>query len=283
METTSRDDDAMFFYGLFAGNDRITLSSGNDYFEALGGNDAIYGNAGSDALFGNEGNDKLYGGLGNDDLYGGLGDDVLSGGAGIDSALYDEISTPVTVNLSIKTQQDTGGGGKDTLSSIERLYGGSAGDTLTGTTGNNDILGNDGDDVIDGLAGTDRIYGGNGKDTLTGGLGRDRFVFYSEVTTASADKITDFNRFEGDRIVLSTFYFSGLSGTGGSPIAKGEFYAAAGATSAHDADDHIIYNTATGDLYYDPDGLGGTAAILFATLGTTIHPKVVYSDFLLDY
>jgi len=32
------------------------------------------------------------------------------------------------------------------------------------------------------------------------------------------------------------------------------FYAAAGASSGHDASDRIVYDTLTGRLYYDPDG-----------------------------
>ena len=58
-----------------------------------------------------------------------------------------------------------------------------------------------------------------------------------------------------------------------------QFYKAAGATTAHDATDRIIYNTTTGDLYYDADGQGGVDAILFAVL--TTHPNLTASDFVI--
>ncbi len=49
-------------------------------------------------------------------------------------------------------------------------------------------------------------------------------------------------------------------------------------TGAHDATDRIVYNRSTGALLYDADGVGGTAAVRFATLA----PKLVLTaaDFL---
>ena len=35
---------------------------------------------------------------------------------------------------------------------------------------------------------------------------------------------------------------------------------------AHDHDDRIVYNKLTGALYFDSDGIGGTAQTQFATL-----------------
>ncbi len=281
LATVGRSDDNKLFASLFAGDDTVNLSSSYDYFDARGGNDVINGNAGDDTLYGGTGNDKLYGGAGADQLEGGQGDDILAGGNGIDTASYLLATTSVTVNLSITTQQDTGGAGKDTLTSIERLYGGKAGDTLTGTDGNNEILGMNGADVIDGRGGNDLIYGELGKDKLTGGAGADKFLFHTPPGPGNVDTITDFSHAQGDKIVLSSLTYEAFYGKGGSVLAQAEFYKAPGATAAHDADDHIIYNTTNGNLYYDADGMGGTAAVLVATLQG--HPTLLYSDIMLDF
>jgi len=48
-------------------------------------------------------------------------------------------------------------------------------------------------------------------------------------------------------------------------------------TEATDEDQRIVYDQTTGNLYYDPDGTGGAAAILFAKLDG--HPTLTASDF----
>jgi Ca2+-binding RTX toxin-like protein len=45
------------------------------------------------------------------------------------------------------------------------------------------------------------------------------------------------------------------------------FRQGAGVITAGDANDHLIFNTTNGALYYDPDGAGGLGATQFATLG----------------
>ena len=47
---------------------------------------------------------------------------------------------------------------------------------------------------------------------------------------------------------------------------------------AQDASDRVIYNTTTGELYYDQDGAGGLASQHFATL--TGAPALTANDLL---
>ena len=51
-----------------------------------------------------------------------------------------------------------------------------------------------------------------------------------------------------------------------------------GAKTAQAADDHLIYDTRSGALYYDPDGEGGSAAAQFAILND--GPDVGFRDFV---
>jgi peptidoglycan/xylan/chitin deacetylase (PgdA/CDA1 family) len=145
----------------------------------------INGTTRADVLIGTAVDDTIRGNGGNDTLIGGLGNDLLNGGSGSDTASYEDVLSPVTVNLAIGTAQNTGGGGFDTLISIENLMGGSGNDYLTGNASNNVLAGGSGDDTLDGGAGNDSLVGGVGNDILIGGAGRDTLDGGTGTDTAS--------------------------------------------------------------------------------------------------
>ena len=44
---------------------------------------------------------------------------------------------------------------------------------------------------------------------------------------------------------------------------------------------HLVYNSRSGELFYDADGFGaGNGAVLLAIFGTTTHPALVAADFM---
>jgi serralysin len=89
--------------------------------------------------------------------------------------------------------------------------------------------------------------------------------------TANADRIGDFAS-GSDKIQLDDVAFTSIGATGNFASGDGRFWAAAGATAGHDANDRVVYNTSTGSLYYDADGSGSGAAQLIATVqsGATV-------------
>ena len=100
-------------------------------------------------------------------LTSGAGTDTLTGTAAThDTVNYAGANAAVTVALGVATQQNTGGAGLDTLSSIENLVGSRFADNLTGNGSNNVLNGGAGDDILDGSAGTDTALGGPGNDTV---------------------------------------------------------------------------------------------------------------------
>lgn len=157
-----------------------------------------------------------------------------------------------------------------------QISGTSAANSLTGSSADDELLGFGGADRLNGGGGRDALSGGAGLDTLTGGAGADWFVFETAPnSTTNRDVITDMRPAQGDGIAFSSTAFKGFGHTG--TVRADEFYAAAGATKARDASDHLIYNTTTGTLYYDADGLGGTAAIIVAQIQGA--PVLHYDDF----
>jgi Ca2+-binding RTX toxin-like protein len=124
-------------------------------------------------------------------------------------------------------------------------------DTLFGDSGNDTLWGGGGDDVLD---------GGADADVMRGGSGKDFFVFSTALGAANVDQILDFNAAD-DTMRLDHTIFTAL---GVGALAASAFKD--NALAPRDADDHIIYNSDTGSLFYDADGLGGATAVKFASL-----------------
>lgn len=134
------------------------------------------------------------------------------------------------------------------------------------------VYGGMGNDRLDGGKGNDKLIGGEGMDTLIGGAGKDAFVFNDAPTAENADIIRDFKS-KDDTFKLNAFFFSNIGSLG--KLASSAFHLG---KVAADADDRIIYDRATGSLYYDPDGNGAEAQVKIAAL--TNKAKVVLSDFV---
>ena len=224
---------------------------------------------------GNGGNNTLAGNDAGNILDGGAGADTLIGGSGNDTYVVDNAGDTIQESATSATQVDTVRSWVDWSlgANLENLV-------LLGTknlngTGNgldNTLTGNGGANVLDGGAGNDLLDGGAGNDTLTGGAGGDVFSFSHALNGShNVDTITDF--VSGvDTIELSPAIFSKIGFTGG-PGTGAFFYAG---TAAHDADDRILYDPATGTLAYDADGTGPLAAAQFATLLGA--PSLLYND-----
>lgn len=278
------------------GRDLLVGNAGNDfirgelsYSSSIGsadrllggtGDDLMHGGGGSDYMYGQWGNDRLYGGFGNDLVYGGFGADLLVGSYGND-ILYGATPSKLAASwggAAISVQRDgvTGrsinqswsmtGSPQVTDFASNRLYGGPGNDLLFGGAGN---------DVLSGDAGNDRLYGVGGRDTLSGGSGMDVFIF-SGSPISGAKAITDYNVVQ-DQIVLykNIFAAAGPSGT-----LRPDAFTRNLDGLATDAEDRIIYNVNTGQLYYDSDGSGAGGSILIANL--TPRLSLTASDFVIS-
>ena len=183
--TTGESADVIFNQGVVTG--KVDTSGGDDVVDSTGGR--IVGNvflgAGNDTYIGGSFTDLVWGGTGRDDLSGAAGDDRfyvlendgnddIDGGSGIDS--YDASTAFLSVNVNLTTGLARMGGATDDLTGIERAFGGTGNDSLTGDKLANTLSGNDGNDILTGNGGADRLLGGLGNDTLSGGDGNDRLV-----------------------------------------------------------------------------------------------------------
>ncbi len=146
------------------------------------------------------------------------------------------------------------------------MVGTQGNDSMNGAGGNDKLKGAGGNDTIAGGLGSDTIAGGIGNDALAGGAGSDTFVFDTPLdASTNVDTVNGFAANNADKIALDPTVFAALFGGATSGVDANEFAANAGG-NALDANDYLLYDTATGSLYYDADGNGATAKVLFATL-----------------
>lgn len=153
----------------------------------------------------------------------------------------------------------------------DNLNGFGGRDVIYGFGGNDRLNGGTGSDALYGGLGDDRLRGGHNNDTLSGGAGHDRFVFDTAANANNHDTISDFSHVD-DVIVMGNSVFTALGAHG--KLAASMFVAG---TAAADSNDHVIYDRATGSLYYDADGNGAGAKVLFASVAA--NSTVDASDF----
>ncbi len=247
-------------------------------------NSTLFGNDGSNhltalrsgSLWGQAGDDTLIGSDGRDVLEGGEGADLMQGGAGNDIYTVDSLADVVTEGALGTDGIDrvvTGLAAYTLPVNVEEAVSvNDGGVVLTGNAGNNYLGGGKGADLLVGGAGFDVLFGWLGQDTLTGGTGSDGFVFSPDGVTASIDVITDFSTVE-DLIELDGR--AEVFGDLGFRRLEPEQFNYVGSTL--DRSDRILYNKATGALFYDVDGSGSIAAVQFATLAN--HAVLTAADF----
>ena len=240
---------------LSANVERLTLTGSasiNGTGNVLG--NFITGNRGANVLDGKAGADSMYGGSGDDRYYvdnraDGVGE---ARGKGID-----------TVYASVSYGLGAG-------QYIEQLLASNEASTtplrLTGNEFGNRIKGNAGDNTLNGALGADTLYGMKGKDT---------FVFNRNLSSANVDHLGDFSAAD-DTIKLDKGNFMAIS-TG--TLKEGAFKDLSVAGAAVDANDRILYDKATGALFYDADGSGSKAAVQFAIVDT--KATLTHADFLI--
>ncbi|TMJ19717.1 MAG: hypothetical protein E6G92_08080 [Alphaproteobacteria bacterium] len=218
-------------------------------------------------LIGNELVNEIYGNAGANFIDGGGGADYLAAFGGDDIYIVDAAGDVVAEAASegrdvvyAKASWALGAG-----SSVEVLSTISSGATtainLTGNALDNELYGN---------AGANTLNGGAGADYLMGYGGSDNFAFTTALGGGNIDQIADFNA-AADTILLDDAVFAAL------PAGALNANAFVVGTTAQDSTDRIVYDSATGNLYYDADGSGAGAAVLFATL--VGHPTITASDF----
>ncbi len=185
---------------------------------------ALYGFGGDDILTGGTAGDVLYGGDANDRLIVTAGGDTLDGGAGAgDTIDFSNAASGVTFSLAGAATQGTGADfGALTWFGIENIFGGSAGDTLTGDANANTLSGQGGSDTLTGGGGLDTFNVTSGSDTITDfANGGTEILAVSAGASASATltaawTATSSSSNDGTALVATAGFSASVAAAGGS-------------------------------------------------------------------
>lgn len=176
-------------------------------------------------------------------------------------------------------------GGNDYLQGLGggNVISGDAGDDilLAGDGGGNVLAGDAGNDTLIGGNGNDMLAGGLGNDSLTGGAGEDVFIFTNPAH--GVDTVTDFNVLE-DLIRISASGFGvtvppelqGQLSTNQLSLPADQFRLG---SSAMTSSDRFIYDSTSGALFFDADGVGAAAPTQIAQLSAGL--ALTHQNFLL--
>lgn len=270
----------------------VTLSggSGNDYiYGALGTVANIYnGGLGDDTIIFTTTNDSLLGEgspEGNDNIS--FVNGLANGATGTSFVLFDTLGDN-TISGSDGNDSIVTGSGADFLQggSVAAAAGVEVGfgdDTLISGGGNDYLFGGSGQDVLFGEADNDTLQGGSNNDTLVGGAGADVFLyqFKSDLNGSARDLITDFNSDDGDKLYFSRgqggFGFNLQPGVPTNELSSEQFVVLSSGSydggssntqAATNVGPVLVYEKATGVLWYDSDGGGQNPANVVAFFKT---------------
>jgi len=223
-DITGTDNNDTLTGGNFG--DTLTGNDGNDVINGGAGNDTLKGNSGNDTLIGGKGNDRLEGSYGDDTYIWNLGDgfdtiydynggntdnDTIKFGEGIsfEDLLFERDGNDLVIYVNNdKTQGITIQNYYSGYSQVEKLEfadgtivetssvsivepeepSENAGQTISGTSDDDILIGSDGDDTINAEDGYNDITGGKGNDIISAGYDRDTFYYN---LGDGYDKITD--------------------------------------------------------------------------------------------
>lgn len=282
------------------GNDVLNGGAGNDTMSGGGGNDSYYVNSAADVIVEGvgRGTDTVASNV-TFTLTAGAEVELLrttsNGGTAAIDLTGNALAQTIMGNAGVNVLSDGGKGGADTLNGLDgndlyrvyntadvivetsatdaadrvmaavdyRLGAGVRVELLTtnGSTGTSgiDLTGNEFAQEITGNAGGNRLEGKGGHDILRGLSGKDTFAFASTLGAANVDAILDFNVTD-DRFLLSDAVFKALT----PGVLSADAFRANTTGQAEDAGDRVVYETDTGNIYYDANGSASGGGILFA-------------------